>query len=93
MTAKDSLLSPLSCEYLLLSAQLRATQRVKTMQPDQLLPQPPLFCHRASLPVKPRAPQQATKMRRSLLVKPSFEPSCACHVLTARALLQATLLG
>jgi len=91
VTAKDSLLSPLSCECLLLSAQLRATQRVKTMQLDQLLPQPPLFCHRASLPVKPRAPQQAKKMRRFRLAMPSFEFSYACDVLPGTVLLRATL--
>jgi hypothetical protein len=75
----------------LLSAQLQATQRVKTMQPGQLLLQPPLFYDRAWLPVKSRAPQQVKTRRRSLLVTPSFELSCACHVLPARALLQATL--
>ena len=91
MTAKDSLLSPLSCECLLLSAQLRATQRVKTMQLDQLLPQPPLFCHRASLPVKPRTPRQAKKMRRFRLAMPSFEFSYACDVLPGTVLLRATL--
>jgi hypothetical protein len=75
---KDSLLPPPFCEYLLLWAWLRATQ--PAMQLDWLLCQPPLFCHRAWLPVKSRAPQQAKTMQRFRLVMPSFELSCACDV-------------
>jgi hypothetical protein len=86
------LLSPLFSECLLLWAQLRATQQVKAIQPDWLLPQPPLFCDRA-WPVKSRAPQQAKTMQRFRLVMPSFELSCACDVLPAKALLQATRPG
>ena len=84
MTVKDSLLSPLFCEYLLLWAWLQATQ------PDWLLCQPRLFCDRAWLSVKSRAPQQARRMQRFRLVMPSFELSCACDVLPGKALLRAT---
>ncbi len=61
------------------------------MQPDWPLRQPPLFCDRASLQVKPRAPQQAKKMRRFRLVMPSFELSYSCDVLPGTVLLRATL--
>jgi hypothetical protein len=86
---KDSLLSPLFFDCLLLWASLQATQ--PEMQPDWLLCQPRLFCDRAWLPVKSRAPQQVKTMQRFRLVMPSFELSYACDVLPGTVLLQATL--
>jgi hypothetical protein len=85
VTAKDSLLSPLFYDCLLLWAWLQA------MQPDWLLCQPRLFCDRAWLPVKSRALQRAKKMQRFRPVMPLFELSCACDVLPGAVLLRATL--
>jgi hypothetical protein len=62
------------------------------MQPDSLLRQPPLFYDRAWPLAKKQAPQQAKPMPRFRLVMPSFELSCACDVLRAKALLQAIRL-
>ena len=85
MTVKDSLLSPLFYDCLLLWAWLQA------MQPDWLLCQPRLFCDRAWLPVKSQAPQQAKTMQQFRLVMPLFELSYACDVLPGTLHLQATL--
>ena len=89
MTVKDSLLSPLFYDCLLLWAWLQATQ--PEMQPDWLLCQPRLFCDRAWLPVKSQAPQQAKTMQQFRLVMPLFELSYACDVLPGTVLLRATL--
>jgi hypothetical protein len=89
---KSSSLSPPFCECLLLWAQLRAKQQLQAMWPDSLPCQSPLFCDRAWL-VKKQAPQQAKTMQRLQLVMPTFELSCACDVLPAKALLQATRPG
>ena len=86
---KDSLLSPLFYDCLLLWASLQATQ--PEMQQDSLLCQPRLFYDRAWLPVKSRAPQRVKTIQRFHLVMPSFELSYACDVLPGTVLPQATL--
>jgi hypothetical protein len=73
---------PLFCGRLLLWGWLQATRQAK--QPDELLYRPQSFCDRASLWVKLQA------KRRSPLVMPPFQLSCACDVLPAEALLRAT---
>ncbi len=84
---KDS--SRLSCEYLLLWAQLRATRQV--IQLDSPLCQAPLFCDRLWLLVKKQAMRRAKQ--QSLPVIPSFELSSAFDALPVKALLQATRPG
>jgi hypothetical protein len=89
---KDLSLSRLFCDRAWLWAQLRATQQVKSIQPDWLLCQPQPFCDRAWLLMQ-QATRQAKAMQPFRLVMPSFDLSCARDVLPVKALLQATRLG
>ena len=63
------------------------------MQPDPLLRQPQLFCDRVWLLATKQVTPQEKTMQWFRLGMPSSEFSCACDVLPAKVLLQATRPG